>query len=148
MGIPLSRPDVTEREIERVVQVLRSPNLSLGPTLREFEEVFAGYLGRRRAVAVQGRDRHEKNENSIKDIRPELDKCRFNGPFCHEPPGYSPQDLRGPGTEDQDNEGCDQRHPRGAYPLCSFLQKLFHVFPPVFFYFQVVGASRFDLKRR
>lgn len=52
MQIPLSRPDVTEWEIERVVEVLRSPNLSLGPTGRRFEEAFAGYLGRRRAVAV------------------------------------------------------------------------------------------------
>ncbi len=52
MQIPLSRPDVTEAEIERVVEVLRSPNLSLGPTLRQFEEALAAYLGRRRAVAV------------------------------------------------------------------------------------------------
>ncbi len=52
MQIPLSRPDVTEWEIERVVEVLRTPNLSLGPTLRAFEEAFAAYLGRRRAVAV------------------------------------------------------------------------------------------------
>ena len=52
MQIPLSRPDVTEWEIERVVEVLRSPNLSLGPTLRRFEEAFATYVGRRHAVAV------------------------------------------------------------------------------------------------
>jgi perosamine synthetase len=52
MRIPLSRPDITEREIARVVQVLRGPHLSLGPTLHEFEDVFAAYLGRRRAVAV------------------------------------------------------------------------------------------------
>jgi perosamine synthetase len=52
MQIPLSRPDVTEWEIERVVEVLRSPNLSLGPTLRRFEEAFATYIGRRHAVAV------------------------------------------------------------------------------------------------
>lgn len=52
MRIPLSRPDVTEAEIERVVEVLRSPNLSLGPTLHRFEEAFAACLGRRRAVAV------------------------------------------------------------------------------------------------
>ena len=52
MPIPLSRPDVTEREIEHVVAVLRTPDLSLGPTLREFEDTFAAYLGRRRAVAV------------------------------------------------------------------------------------------------
>ncbi|MCX5644672.1 MAG: DegT/DnrJ/EryC1/StrS family aminotransferase [Phycisphaerae bacterium] len=52
MRIPLSRPDVTEREIERVVEVLRSPDLSLGPTLRRFEEAFAAYTGRQHAVAV------------------------------------------------------------------------------------------------
>ena len=52
MRIPLSRPDITEREIERVVAVLRTPNLSLGPVLREFEQAFATHLGRRWAVAV------------------------------------------------------------------------------------------------
>ncbi len=52
MQIPLSRPDVTEEEIEQVVKVLRSPNLSLGPTLRRFEEAFAAYIGRPHAVAV------------------------------------------------------------------------------------------------
>jgi perosamine synthetase len=52
MQIPLSRPDISEWEIERVVEVLRSPNLSLGPTLCRFEEAFATYMGRRRAVAV------------------------------------------------------------------------------------------------
>ena len=52
MYIPLSRPDVTESEIQCVVEVLRSPDLALGPTLGRFEETFAGYLGRRRAVAV------------------------------------------------------------------------------------------------
>ncbi|MCU0914507.1 MAG: DegT/DnrJ/EryC1/StrS family aminotransferase [Planctomycetes bacterium] len=52
MRIPLSRPDVTEEEIERVVEVLRSPDLALGPTLGRFEEALAAYVGRRRAVAV------------------------------------------------------------------------------------------------
>ena len=52
MQIPLSRPDITEREIECVVEVLRSPNLSLGPMVLRFENAFAAYLGRRRAVAV------------------------------------------------------------------------------------------------
>jgi len=52
MRIYLSRPDITDSEIESVVAVLRSPNLSLGPTLGRFEEAFAGYLGRKRAVAV------------------------------------------------------------------------------------------------
>lgn len=52
MEIHLARPDITEAEIENVVAVLRSPNLSLGPKLGEFEEAFARYLGRKRAVAV------------------------------------------------------------------------------------------------
>lgn len=52
MRIPLSRPDITEREIERVVDVLCGPSLSLGPVGEEFESTLATYLGRRRAVAV------------------------------------------------------------------------------------------------
>ncbi len=52
MRIYLSRPDITEREIASVVEVLRSPNLSLGPRLVEFEQALAQYLGRKRAVAV------------------------------------------------------------------------------------------------
>ena len=52
MRIYLSRPDITEKEIERVTQVLRGPELSLGPVVPEFERAFAEYIGRRRAVAV------------------------------------------------------------------------------------------------
>ena len=52
MQIYLSRPDITEREIEAVCAVLRSPNLSLGPKLPAFEEAFSEYIGRKRAVAV------------------------------------------------------------------------------------------------
>jgi len=52
MQIYLSRPNITEKEIEAVCAVLRSPNLSLGPKLIEFELSFAKYIGRKRAVAV------------------------------------------------------------------------------------------------
>ncbi len=52
MQVHLSRPDITEKEIEAVCDVLRSPNLSLGPKLQEFESVFAKYIGTKRAVAV------------------------------------------------------------------------------------------------
>jgi len=52
MRIYLSRPDITEKEIEAVSAVLRSPNLSLGPKLVEFETAFADYIGVKRAVAV------------------------------------------------------------------------------------------------
>jgi len=52
MRIYLSRPDITEKEVEAVCAVLRSPNLSLGPKLIEFEQAFAEYIGKKRAVAV------------------------------------------------------------------------------------------------
>jgi len=50
--IPLSRPDITTREIEAVSEILRSPNLALGPTLAAFEQEFAQALARKHAVAV------------------------------------------------------------------------------------------------
>ena len=52
MKIPLSSPDITQKEIDSVVEVLKTPNLSLGPKLPEFENKFASYIGARRAVAV------------------------------------------------------------------------------------------------
>jgi len=52
MRIPLSKPDIGEREIEYVTRVLRSGQLSLGPRLAEFEEEFAAYAGARFAVAT------------------------------------------------------------------------------------------------
>jgi perosamine synthetase len=52
MRIPLSAPDITEAEIEAVTAVLRSPRLSLGPKLEEFEHVLADYVGVSHAVAV------------------------------------------------------------------------------------------------
>lgn len=52
MEIPLARPDITEREIQAVVSVLRTPQLSLGPKLQEFEQKIASYAGVRYAVAV------------------------------------------------------------------------------------------------
>jgi perosamine synthetase len=52
MWIHLSRPDITEKEIEAVCEVLRSSNLSLGPKVAEFEQAFAQYIGTKRAVAV------------------------------------------------------------------------------------------------
>lgn len=50
--LPLARPDITDRERERVLEVLRTPDLSLGPRLPEFEEKFAAYVGAKYAVAV------------------------------------------------------------------------------------------------
>jgi len=50
--IPLSRPDITDEDRELVLETLRTPHLSLGPRLREFEEKFAAFLGVKHAVAV------------------------------------------------------------------------------------------------
>jgi perosamine synthetase len=52
MKIPLSAPDITESEIDAVVAVLRSSQLSLGPKLQEFEHSIAQYVGVSHAIAV------------------------------------------------------------------------------------------------
>jgi len=52
MKIPLSNPDITEKEKEAIMQVIDSPNLSLGPKLNEFEERFTDYIGSKYAIAV------------------------------------------------------------------------------------------------
>ena len=50
--VPLSEPDVTEPEIQAVVDVLRTPELSFGPKLPAFENAIARYVGARHAVAT------------------------------------------------------------------------------------------------
>jgi perosamine synthetase len=52
MRVPLSKPDVTEKEIESVCQVLRSGTLSLGPAVVEFEQRFASFTGTAHAIAT------------------------------------------------------------------------------------------------
>lgn len=52
MNIPLSNPDITDKERNAVMEVLKTPNLSLGPKLGEFESAGAKYVGRKYAVAV------------------------------------------------------------------------------------------------
>lgn len=50
--IPMSSPDITEEDVQAVAEVVRSGRLSLGPKTKEFEELFAAYVGTRHAVAV------------------------------------------------------------------------------------------------
>lgn len=50
--IPLSQPDLVERDREAVLEVLRTPRLSLGPKLLEFEQRMADYVGCKYGVAV------------------------------------------------------------------------------------------------
>lgn len=52
MNVPLSMPDIGEREIEYVTRVLRSNQLSMGSWLGRFEEKFAEYAGTRYAIAA------------------------------------------------------------------------------------------------
>src|SRR5687767_3496964 len=50
--IPLSRPDVSELEVELVVEALRSGRLSIGPMQERFEKLVATRAGCRYGVAV------------------------------------------------------------------------------------------------
>ena len=52
MSIPLSRQDITNKEIEILNEVITSPYLSLGPKVVEFEKAVADYVGAKYAVAV------------------------------------------------------------------------------------------------
>jgi perosamine synthetase len=51
-AIPLARPTLGATEEQRVLDVLRSGQLSLGPRLAQFESAFASYLGVAHASAV------------------------------------------------------------------------------------------------
>src|SRR5689334_9865810 len=50
--IPLSQPDITDADIQAVVETMRSGRLSIGPRQARFEELVADRTGRRHAVAV------------------------------------------------------------------------------------------------
>ena len=52
MNIPLSAPDIGEREIKYVNSVLASNQLSMGPWLDKFEKKFASFVGTEHAIAV------------------------------------------------------------------------------------------------
>jgi len=48
--IPLARPNISQAEIDAVVGVLNTPQLSLGPTGPEFERAMAAYCAREHGV--------------------------------------------------------------------------------------------------
>jgi len=52
LRIPMSSPDLTESERQAVLSVLQTPNLSMGPQIRAFEEAFRRFTGSRHALAV------------------------------------------------------------------------------------------------
>lgn len=51
-NIPLSSPDITPADIDAVVEVLRTPTLSIGPKIEEFERLCAAEAGRRHGIGV------------------------------------------------------------------------------------------------
>jgi dTDP-4-amino-4,6-dideoxygalactose transaminase len=52
MKIPMSSPDLTDADRQAVIDVINTPNLSLGPKVVEFEKTFCEYTGMKHAIAV------------------------------------------------------------------------------------------------
>lgn len=52
MRIPVSKPDITQKEINAVLEVLQSNTLSIGPKILEFEKGIADFVGTKHAIGV------------------------------------------------------------------------------------------------
>lgn len=52
MQVNLSSPDITSLEIKSVLEVLKTPILSIGPKVKEFENAVASFVGAKYAIAV------------------------------------------------------------------------------------------------
>jgi len=52
MRIPLAKPEITDADREAVLDVLRTPYLSSGPKVQEFEQAIRHYAGSEHAVAL------------------------------------------------------------------------------------------------
>ena len=52
MRVPIAKPDITEKEIEAVVEVLKTDILSIGPKILEFEDAISKFIGVKNAIAV------------------------------------------------------------------------------------------------
>lgn len=52
MKVQLAKPDIGQKEIDSVVEVMKSGILSIGPKVREFEKKIEDYIGVKHAVAV------------------------------------------------------------------------------------------------
>ncbi len=50
--LPLNDPDLTQSDLDSVMEVLKSQRVSMGRVVDAFEEEFARYIGRKHAVAV------------------------------------------------------------------------------------------------
>lgn len=52
MKVNLSGPDITQKEVDKVNEVLKSGWLSIGPKIEEFEQKFIEYFGVKHAIGV------------------------------------------------------------------------------------------------
>jgi perosamine synthetase len=50
--IPLAKPEINDTDREAVMSILRTPHLSMGPKVEEFERAMCDYTGSAHAVAV------------------------------------------------------------------------------------------------
>jgi UDP-4-amino-4,6-dideoxy-N-acetyl-beta-L-altrosamine transaminase len=50
--IPYGRHHITDEDIQAVVEILRGPFLTQGPTVGEFEKAFAKFIGSKHAIAI------------------------------------------------------------------------------------------------
>ncbi|TJX61917.1 DegT/DnrJ/EryC1/StrS aminotransferase family protein, partial [Soehngenia saccharolytica] len=51
-SIPFSPPDITDEEIEEVIQAMKSGWITTGPRTKEFERKIAEYVGVNKAVCL------------------------------------------------------------------------------------------------
>ena len=52
INVPMSLPDITDKEREAVAKVMATNYLSMGPYVKSFEEAFCNFTGAKHAVAV------------------------------------------------------------------------------------------------
>ena len=52
LSVPFSPPDITDAEINAVVETLKSGWITTGPKTKEFEKKIAEYVGAARAVCL------------------------------------------------------------------------------------------------
>lgn len=50
--IPIAKPFIKDEEIKAVSEVLKSGMIAQGPKVKEFEQLFAKFIGVKNAVAV------------------------------------------------------------------------------------------------
>jgi UDP-4-amino-4,6-dideoxy-N-acetyl-beta-L-altrosamine transaminase len=68
--IPYGRQDITQEDIDAVVEVLKSDFLTQGPNIRKFEDAFANYVGAKYAIAVSNGTAALHLNAMVLDVKP------------------------------------------------------------------------------